>query len=309
MQVTLLIAVVIFSYLLGNISFARIIAWKKNIDITKQGSGNPGATNALRTLGGKAGMTVFALDVLKGAIPAIIAVFVFGGYVASPSPIILMGTSESYLALYLCGLASVLGHTLPVIYKFRGGKGIATMFGVFLVAQPILAGVIFLFCFVLMLLIKYMSVISILFTTALVVVQMVFAPAGSHPLFYIALASMLVILLIGHRTNIYRLIKGQERKTDLLKYFKKKKQNVEIAKEVESKQTVNVEEKIEVKENDSNVVEGKIDNENINELQNINSNEQVVEIIEPTQVQDTELIVETKEADIHIVEDGSAENS
>ena len=273
MQVTLLLAVIIFSYLLGNISFARIIAWKKNIDITKQGSGNPGATNTLRTLGGKAGMTVFALDVLKGVIPALIGVFVFGGYVASDNAIILMGTSESYLALYLCGLAAVLGHTLPVIYKFRGGKGIATMFGVFLVAQPILAAVIFLFCFVLMLLIKYMSVISILFITALVVVQMVFAPAGSHPLFYIALASMLVILLIGHRTNIYRLVKGQERKTDLLKYFKKKKENTEAKpikeeknidnKEVEETQSSNIETPINENQEKETVVEVVAEDNNI----------------------------------------------
>ena len=154
MQITLLIAVIIFSYLLGNISWARIIASRKHIDITKQGSGNPGATNTLRTLGGKAGVTVFLLDIIKGVIPALVGVLLFGGYASTNVPLLVTGTNESYLALYLCGLAAVLGHTLPAIYKFRGGKGIATMFGVFLVAQPILSIVVFAICFCLLLVLK-----------------------------------------------------------------------------------------------------------------------------------------------------------
>lgn len=221
MSVTLLIALVIFSYLLGNISWARIISRRRNVDITKQGSGNPGATNTLRTLGGKAGVAVFLLDIAKGAIPALIAVFVFGGYVKSDAPLVLMGTNESYLALYLCGLAAVLGHALPVIYKFKGGKGIATMFGVFIVAQPLLALITFLVCFILVLFVKYMSAMSILFITTLVVLQMIFMPEGSSAFLYVVLSAFLVILFVGHRSNIMRLYRGQENKTDLMKYIKK----------------------------------------------------------------------------------------
>ena len=223
MVVTLLIALVVFSYLLGNISFARIIASRKNVDITKQGSGNPGATNTLRTLGGKAGIAVFLLDILKGVIPAIIAVFVFGGYVGVDNYVVMYGTNESYFALFLCGFASVLGHNFPVIYRFKGGKGIATMLGVFLVAQPILTIVVFIICFFCMLAFKYMSAISMLFITILVILQMIFVPEGNNVGLYIVLSLMLLLAYYGHRANILRLYRGTETKTDLLKYFKKKK--------------------------------------------------------------------------------------
>lgn len=221
MVVTLLIAIAVLSYLLGNVNFARIIAWKQNVDITKQGSGNPGATNTLRTLGGKAGIIVFVLDILKGVIPAIIAVFAFGGYTGLSHYIVLMGTNESYFALFLCGFAAVLGHNFPVIYKFKGGKGIATMFGVFLVAQPILTIIVFIICFFCMLALKYMSAISMLFITTLVVLQMIFVPEGNNVGLYIVLALLLVLTFYGHRSNILRLYRGEESKLDLLKYFKK----------------------------------------------------------------------------------------
>ena len=257
MVVTLLIALVLFSYLLGNISFARIIAWRKNVDITKKGSGNPGATNTLRTLGGKAGMAVFFLDILKGVIPALVAVFVFGGYTGLDNYIVLYGTNESYFALFLCGFASVLGHNFPVIYKFKGGKGIATMFGVFLVAQPIVTIVVFIICFICMLALKYMSAISMLFITTLVVLQMIFVPEGNNVGLYIVLALMLALVYYGHRANILRLYRGQENKTDLLKYFKKKKDNDNVQKE-----------DVKPIENDSIVVKNENNVDKSNDIQN-----------------------------------------
>ena len=235
MVVTLLIALAVFSYLLGNISFARIVAKNKNVDITKQGSGNPGATNTLRTLGGKAGLLVFFSDILKGVIPAIVGVFVFGGYTGLDNYIVMYGTNESYLALYLCGFSAVLGHNFPVIYKFKGGKGIATMFGVFLVAQPIITPIVFVICFICMLGLKYMSAISMLFITILVIVQMIFIPSGNNVGLYIVLSLMLALVYFGHRKNILRLYRGNENKTDLMKYFKRKKVNNEKDNENNSK--------------------------------------------------------------------------
>lgn len=222
MEITLLIGLIIFSYLFGNLSFARIIARKHKVDITLQGSGNPGATNTLRTLGGKAGVAVFLLDIMKGALPALVGVLVFGGYVGLEHGIILMGTSESYLALYLCGFATVLGHAFPVVYQFRGGKGVASVFGMSIVAQPICTLVIFLICFLVMLLVKYMSVMSMIFVTLVIALQLCFMPQGASPLMYVVLALVWALTIFFHRSNIARLIKGQERKTDLLKYFKKK---------------------------------------------------------------------------------------
>ena len=104
--------VVIVSYLLGSINFAYITARIKGIDISSEGSGNPGTSNVLRTLGkGSAAIVLFG-DLLKGAIP------------------IIFFYQDQYFLIY--GLAAVVGHIYPVFYKFKGGKGVATGIGVFI---------------------------------------------------------------------------------------------------------------------------------------------------------------------------------
>jgi glycerol-3-phosphate acyltransferase PlsY len=110
---------IIGSYFIGNISFAIIISKKKNGDITKVGSGNPGTMNMLRTYGFKLGFLTLVLDTLKGAIPSLIGLLIFGK-----------------VGLYTAGLSAILGHIFPVVRKFKGGKGIACTLGVFLVADP-----------------------------------------------------------------------------------------------------------------------------------------------------------------------------
>jgi glycerol-3-phosphate acyltransferase PlsY len=103
---------VILSYLLGSINFAYITARIKGIDISSQGSGNPGTSNVLRTLGKRSAAIVLFGDLLKGAIPI---VFFY---------------QDQYFLAY--GLAAVIGHIYPVFYKFKGGKGVATYFGVYI---------------------------------------------------------------------------------------------------------------------------------------------------------------------------------
>ena len=103
--------VVIVSYLLGSINFAYITARIQGIDISSEGSGNPGTSNVLRTLGkGSAAIVLFG-DLLKGAIP------------------IIFFYQDQYFLVY--GLAAVVGHIYPVFYKFKGGKGVATYLGVY----------------------------------------------------------------------------------------------------------------------------------------------------------------------------------
>ena len=114
--------VVIVSYFCGNISFARIISKAKKDDITKMGSGNPGSTNILRNYGAKFGVLNLALDMFKGFVPAIVTFYIFG---------------EDYVMLYIAGISSMLGHIYPVVFGFKGGKGIATMLGMFLASNPI----------------------------------------------------------------------------------------------------------------------------------------------------------------------------
>ena len=103
---------VILSYLLGSINFAYITARIKGIDISSQGSGNPGTSNVLRTLGKRSAAIVLFGDLLKGAIPI---VFFY---------------QDQYFLAY--GVAAVIGHIYPVFYKFKGGKGVATYLGVYI---------------------------------------------------------------------------------------------------------------------------------------------------------------------------------
>ena len=113
MTVVSILLITIIGYFLGAISFAVIMARSKGVDIFKEGSGNPGATNVKRILGKKGGYTVFALDALKG-------------FTAAGLPLMVYGDDR----LALIGLvAAILGHSFSVFLKFRGGKGVATTIG------------------------------------------------------------------------------------------------------------------------------------------------------------------------------------
>ncbi|MBE7089898.1 MAG: glycerol-3-phosphate acyltransferase [Clostridiales bacterium] len=130
-NIILLVVLGLASYFFGNINWAIIISKLKKQDIRKMGSGNPGTLNMSRNLGLKLGLLTFLLDILKGVIPSLIAVIVFKG----------RGYFENTefalvdFASYMCGLFAVLGHIYPVIFKFKGGKGIATTIGVFIVCE------------------------------------------------------------------------------------------------------------------------------------------------------------------------------
>ncbi len=123
----LLVLLAICSYFIGNLSNAIIISKLKKSDIRKLGSGNPGTLNMSRNFGIKIGLLTLFLDALKGAIPALIGFFVFNGKTLNGIPFNLAD-----FAKYAFGLCAVLGHIYPAIYKFKGGKGIATTIGAFL---------------------------------------------------------------------------------------------------------------------------------------------------------------------------------
>ncbi|MEA4987917.1 MAG: glycerol-3-phosphate acyltransferase, partial [Anaerovorax sp.] len=116
-----LIIPVAIAYFIGNISPAILIAKSFGIDIRSQGSGNAGSTNVLRVLGKKAAIATLAIDVLKGVIAVLL-----GRYIGGQS-----------LAVF-CGLAVFIGHIWPLLFGFRGGKGIATGFGAIVTIEPIL---------------------------------------------------------------------------------------------------------------------------------------------------------------------------
>jgi glycerol-3-phosphate acyltransferase PlsY len=194
MSVFSIILFTIIGYLLGAISFAVIIARSQGVDIFKEGSGNPGATNVKRILGKKSGHAVFALDALKGFTATVLPLMVY---------------SDDRLAI-IGLIAAILGHSFSVFLKFRGGKGVATTIG----------GLLVLMCPVLLL---GLAVWLIIFYTKKVVALASIFFAGSLPIsayfiygkedprFYLGLVLALLIV-VRHRSNITRMFSGKESK-------------------------------------------------------------------------------------------------
>ena len=117
-----ILIIIVVSYFIGNISFSRMLALSKHKDITKLGSGNAGSTNVLRNFGLGYGVINLVLDILKGFLPAFLSYIIF---------------DNNLIYLYIAGISVMVGHIYPVVFKFKGGKGIASMLGVFLAADPV----------------------------------------------------------------------------------------------------------------------------------------------------------------------------
>ena len=196
------IAVTIIGYLLGSIPFGVLVAKKYGVDIYEVGSGNPGATNVLRQIGKTAGYSVFILDFLKGLVATVwflLPIFSF---------------SED-ITLGLWGLpAAVLGHTLPLFAKFRGGKGVATAMGGLLGVMPVCL-LIGLVCWVVIFFsTRYVAVASIGFGASLPVYSLVDYWTGdpdSRQVGTVFLAFLVMGWIVWrHRENLVRLKAGTE---------------------------------------------------------------------------------------------------
>jgi glycerol-3-phosphate acyltransferase PlsY len=200
----------VLAYLIGSIPTAVWMSkWMYGIDIREHGSGNAGATNAFRILGTKAGCGVMGIDMLKGFLAVKLALF-------STFP----WDSEPFVNLQIfLGLSAVIGHIFPIWADFRGGKGIATLFGMILSIQPLVA-VSLVAVFVSMLyLTRYVSLSSITASIAFpVLIVFIFnAHELSYRLFAIATAFLVVLT---HHKNISRLLNGNENKVP---FFRKRK--------------------------------------------------------------------------------------
>jgi len=183
-----------FAYLLGSVLFGDVIARLRDVDLRRVGSGNVGATNTARVLGKKAGVLVFLLDMLKGFIPVSLALNCCG--------------AESY-TVALVGIASVVGHVFPLFYRWKGGKGVATAFGVVLAISLWHAFILLLLWAGVLYWKRYVSLASI---TACSFAPVLFLASG-YP-FHLFLMSAIVsaLIILKHRPNINRLLKGEELK-------------------------------------------------------------------------------------------------
>ncbi len=197
---------ILVSYLIGSIPFAYIYGKVfKGIDIRNFGSGNIGATNVLRILGTKAGITVMLLDMIKGFIPVFLVLEVFQ-----------WNLQFSWLPVVI-GISAIIGHTFTIFLLFKGGKGVATAAGVFLALSPL----VFLVALCLFILIvaftKYVSLGSIFASLFLLVTHLIsYDPNNPFVLYFTVIVTFFIIL--KHKSNISRLIKGTENKIS----FKKK---------------------------------------------------------------------------------------
>ncbi|MDL1970576.1 MAG: glycerol-3-phosphate 1-O-acyltransferase PlsY [Candidatus Desulfofervidaceae bacterium] len=187
----------ILSYLLGSLPVGLIIAQKYgHPDIRKEGSGNIGATNVARVVGKKAGLITLAGDVLKGVLPVLTFSLILG-----------TDTWQKQVVISLAGLAAFLGHLFPIYLKFKGGKGVATATGVFLILCPlaVLADTI-VFLAVLWRW-RYVSLASLSAAAAMPLLIALF----SNPKVYIILAAIVAAFIFyRHKANIHRLLTGTE---------------------------------------------------------------------------------------------------
>lgn len=207
LKIILLIA---FGYLLGNFSSAKFLSHLKKDDITKHGSGNPGTMNMLRTFGFKLGFLTLIMDALKGAIPSLVGFLIFGGKA---------GGEIAYMGLFAGGFSAILGHIFPVFYKFKGGKGVACIFGMFAVAEPLWALLVFAICFLYLLIFKYGVLASFIFITVLTIIEG-YKFRGNIAI-CLLLFGIFFLTWFMHRQNFFRLLIGKENKANL---FKKKPQ-------------------------------------------------------------------------------------
>lgn len=206
-----LISAIIISYLLGSIPtgyiFARVL---RHIDIRRYGSKNIGATNVFRIVGPPAGLTVLILDMLKG----VIAVTVFGDFALVGLPEI-----DEVLLRLILGFTSVCGHNWTIFLQFKGGKGVATTVGLLLgvsfkvSALGLILGICLLLWLLVVLITGYVSLASLAASVALPIFLAVF----NQPLSLIIFTVVLCLFVIyRHKSNIRRLLRGQERKISRL---------------------------------------------------------------------------------------------
>ena len=208
---------VAIGYLFGLIQTGYIYGKINRVDIRKHGSGNAGTTNALRTLGWKAGVITFIGDCLKCVAAVAVSRLIFA-----------QSSHVELLAIYT-GLGAVLGHNFPFYLNFKGGKGIASTAGMILAVNPVMFLIIAVVFIGIVLTTQYVSVASIVIMILFVVQVVMYGQAGGFQLttgelyeFYAVAVALAALAIWRHRANIKRLLNGTENKTDVRKIGKNK---------------------------------------------------------------------------------------
>lgn len=204
------IIMAIIAYLIGSINFSVILSKKMaGFDVREKGSGNAGSTNMLRSVGKKAAAITLICDILKGVVSIGIAILL-GNVIEN---------MNRELLLQIAGIAVVIGHTFPIFFGFKGGKGVATSLGVILMSNWQIGLICLVFALVLMVLTKMVSLGScaaaVLFPVLTLFINtnyIVLSESKSGKVYLIYSILLAVIVLFNHRSNIKRILNGTENK-------------------------------------------------------------------------------------------------
>ncbi len=208
---------IFIAYLIGSIPTAVWVSkYYFGIDIRDYGSGNAGATNTYRVLGAKWGTIVMIVDMLKGVIATSL-------YIIIPFYVVAAHDWDRTNLMIGLGLAAVLGHIFPVWANFKGGKGVATLFGMVVAMQPSVALCCVAVFLCVLYLTRFVSLSSILSSIAFAVF-ILFVFNDDVTLYRIFSVAVALMVILTHQKNINRLLKGTETKVPILKYRDRRRQ-------------------------------------------------------------------------------------
>jgi len=193
----------LITYLVGSINFGLILGYIQGLDLRSQGSGNAGATNALRILGARSGIFVFSGDALKGYL----ALYLCESIVAQTETLLFSPSDYLFLSL----IFALIGHCYPIWFNFRGGKGAATALGAFLFIDPYF--IIFpIIGFFIMFLISRFVGLSTISAFFILFLQTFFIDHGIHHNLHLFSLVIFIFIIYTHRSNIQSMYKGIEAK-------------------------------------------------------------------------------------------------
>ena len=197
----------VLAYLLGSLPSAVWLGQAYyGIDVRDFGSGNAGATNTFRVLGRKAGILVMALDIFKGLTAVTLAtIWMQLGFVAE---------SQIILFKLVFGISAVVGHIFPIYVGFKGGKGVATLLGMVLGINPLVAGLCIAVFIIVLLITKYVSLGSILGTLTFPTMLLISDVEPNDTILIIFGFTFFIVVLFTHKKNVQRILNGTENKTN-----------------------------------------------------------------------------------------------
>ena len=204
------IIMAIIAYLIGSVNFSVILSKKMaGFDVREKGSGNAGSTNMLRSVGKGAAVLTLLCDILKGVVAILIAIGIGN----------LVKDADKGLLVQIAGVAVVLGHTFPIFFGFKGGKGVATSLGVLLMSNWQIGLICLVFAIVLMALTRMVSLGScaaaVLFPVLTLFINQhytVLTDGKNGRVYFVYSVILAIIVLYNHRSNIKRILNGTENK-------------------------------------------------------------------------------------------------